>query len=78
MRVRLLYGRQKNLCLKRIYKSQKVTPTKDNNVKDLFIRKNDTPNEDYDIFKTPETLSNNIALMECQLHPPKGGCLSKG
>lgn len=28
-----------------IYKSQKVTPTKDNNIKDLFIRKNDTPKE---------------------------------
>lgn len=28
-----------------IYKSQKVTPTKENNIKDLFIRRNDTPRE---------------------------------
>lgn len=30
---------------KRVYKSQKVTPTKDSDVKDLYIRRNDTPKE---------------------------------
>lgn len=47
-----------------IYKSQKVTPTKDNNVKDLFVRKNDTPKErkhpEYGTSKLEERFAKNF------------------
>ena len=35
----------KQYTRKKIYKSQKITPTKESNVKDLYILKNDTPKE---------------------------------
>lgn len=39
-----------------IYKSQKVTPTKNNSIKDVFVRKNDTPKER----KHPEYGTSNL------------------
>lgn len=48
----------------KIYKSQKVTPTKNNNIKDLFVRKNDTPKErkhaDYGTSKLEEKFAKNF------------------
>lgn len=41
---------------KKIYKSQKVTPTKDSTIKELYIRKNDTPKEK----KHPEYGTSNL------------------
>lgn len=40
----------------RVYKSQKITPTKDASLKDIVIRKNDTPNER----KHPEYGTSNL------------------
>lgn len=49
---------------KRIYKSQKITPTKENNVKDLYILKNDTPKErkhpEYGTSKLETRFANNF------------------
>lgn len=38
-------NKNKQHTKKKIYKSQKVTPIKDNSVKDLYILKNDTPKQ---------------------------------
>lgn len=38
-------NKSKQTTRKKIYKSQKVTPTKNNSVKDLYLIKNDTPKE---------------------------------
>lgn len=54
----------------RIYKSQKITPTKDNNVKDLFIRKNDTPKER----KHPEYGTSNLETRFAKNFLDKLGC----
>jgi very-short-patch-repair endonuclease len=49
---------------KRIYKSQKITPTKESNVKDLYILKNDTPKErkhpEYGTSKLETKFANNF------------------
>lgn len=48
----------------RIYKSQKITPTKDGSIKDLFVRKNDTPKErkhpEYGTSKLEERFAKNF------------------
>ena len=48
----------------KIYKSQKITPTKDSNIKELFIRKNDTPKErkhpEYGTSKLEERFAKNF------------------
>lgn len=41
---------------KKVYKSQKIAPTKDSNIKELYIRKNDTPKEK----KHPEFGTSNL------------------
>lgn len=49
---------------KKIYKSQKVTPTKENVIKDLYILKNDTPKErkhpEYGTSKLETKFANNF------------------
>lgn len=49
---------------KKIYKSQKVTPIKDNSVKDLYILKNDTPKQrkhpEYGTSKLETKFANNF------------------
>lgn len=49
---------------KKIYKSQKVTPTKENIIKDLYILKNDTPKErkhpEYGTSKLEDRFANNF------------------
>ena len=48
----------------KVYKSQKITPTRDNTIKELFIRKNDTPKErkhpEYGTSKLEETFAKKI------------------
>lgn len=48
----------------RVFKSQKITPTKDGNIKELFIRKNDTPKEkkhpEYGTSKLEERFAKNF------------------
>lgn len=48
----------------KVYKSQKITPTKDNTIKELFIRKNDTPKErkhpEYGTSKLEERFANKF------------------
>lgn len=53
-----------NPVKQRIYKSQKVAPTKDGNIKELFIRRNDTPKEkkhpEYGTSKLEERFAKNF------------------
>ena len=48
----------------KIYKSQKITPTKNDNIKDLYIRKNDTPkarkHAEYGTSKLEEKFAKNF------------------
>lgn len=48
----------------KIYKSQRITPTKEGSIKDLFVRKNDTPKErkhpEYGTSKLEERFAKNF------------------